>query len=254
MVARYGIARTGDRAAPLLIEPYDEVCWHGSLRPSVIASAVDIAGSLYAREVAEADAIFTIDLSVRLPVRAVPGQITTRGSVLRAGRSLVTTGVVFEADGEPFAYGETDFMRVAVDADASSRPAVPDVIEQVPLERPLIEALEIEMVDPAIGLVSLELRDDLRSTGGVMQGALVAVLGEVAAVALAEHHCGEPRVATEIDVRYLAKATRGPIVARAHALGGAGDGVARVELRDRGQDDRVTASILVRTAEALRAG
>ena len=62
LFTRLGFARTGDADAPLEIEPYPEICHRGALRLSVIASAVDIVGSLYAREVAGSDSTFTTDL------------------------------------------------------------------------------------------------------------------------------------------------------------------------------------------------
>jgi acyl-coenzyme A thioesterase PaaI-like protein len=246
---RYGLSRTGDPDAPLLLEPYPEICHRGVVRTAVIASAVDIAGSLFAREIAGGDATFTSDLSVRAPARFVPERVVARASLLRAGRNLITTAVVLEAGGAPWAYGQTSFTRVARRGGASDAPpsyAMPRVIERVPLERPLVEEVGIEVVDAARGHLEVELRDALRNPEGVMQGALVALLTEVAAETLADYCLGSPQVVSELDVRYLAMGRVGPIVSEAQWIGEPADGMLRVELRDRGHGDRITTAALLR--------
>ncbi len=250
---RYGLSRTGVFEAPLRLEPYAEICHRGVLRPAVIASAIDIVGGLNAREIAGDDSTFTTDLSVRAPADTVPDVILARGTLLRVGRRVITTCVILEADGETYAYGETSFMRVAQRREATgakARLGMPEVIEQVPLERPLHEEVGIEIVDPARGEVRVELREPLRNPEGVMQGALVALLCEVAAETLADHSHGCPQVVREIDVRYLAMARVGPIVSLARWIGAPDAGMLRVELRDRGNEERITAATLLRTAPA----
>ena len=249
--ARYGMTRTDDPEAPLLVDPYPEIGHRGVLRRAVIAAAIDIVGSLHARELAGSDATFTTDLSVRAPNLASPKSLVARGTPLRTGRSLITSGVVLEADGAPVAYGQTTFMRVARrgdDAVDERDLAMPEVIHQIPLERPLVEEVGIEVVDPARGRVEVELRDALRNPEGVMQGALVALLAEVSAETLADCAHVEPQVVTEIDVRYLATSRVGPITAESKWIGDPESGMLRTQLRDRGNDDRLTAAVLLRTA------
>jgi acyl-coenzyme A thioesterase PaaI-like protein len=253
LYTRFGYRRTGDPASPLEIEPYPEICHRGVLRPSIIASAVDIIGSLHARDVAGVDALFTTDLSVRAPARLVPERILTRGRVLRAGRSLITSGVALEVDGATYAYGHTSFMRVPrKDRGAEDLAALvlPSSIERVPLERPLAEHVGIAIADPARGHVEVELREELRNPEGVMQGALVAFLAELAAEALAGSAHGSPQIVTEIDVRYLATGKVGPMATEARWIGEPDVGMVRVELRDRGNDERITAAALLRVAPA----
>lgn len=248
---RYGLSRTGDSDVPLELEPYPEICRAGVVLPAVLASVVDIVGSLYAREIAGRDATFTTDLSVRAPARFVPERIRARGALLRSGRTMITTSVLLEASGEPFAYGETSFMRVPrqePDDDPARVLGMPEVIPRNPLSQPLVDEVGIEVVDAGRGQVEVELRDALRNPEGVMQGALVALLAEVAALTLAEHAHVVPQIVTELDVRYLAVAKAGPIQARADWVGAPADGMLRVLLRDLGNAERVTASVLLRAA------
>lgn len=249
---RYGLRRTGDRDAPLEIEPYPEICAGGVLLPAVIAAAVDIVGSLYAREIAGQDATFTTDLSIRAPARFVPRRILARGKLLRAGRQMITSSVVLEAAGRPFAYGESSFMRMPRQGAARTvdELGMPEVIPSVPLERPLAAEVGIEVVEPGAGRVEVALRAALRNPEGAMQGALVALLAQVAAETLAGHEHDKAQIVTELDLRYLAAAKRGPIEASADWVGSPAAGMLRVALRDRGQQDRVTAAVLARTAPA----
>lgn len=248
---RYGLSRTGDARAPLVIEPYPHVCRGGMLRPTVIAAAVDAVGSLFARERAGADAIFTIDLSVRAPARPVPKRVRTRGELLRAGRSLIASEVVLEADGAPFACGQTTFQRVArPEAGASpaapGRATLPEVLDHFPLERPLAEEAGVAVTDASRGRVELPLSAALLSPEGVMQGALVALVVEEAALALAEYGDAGPHFVTELDIRYLAAGRDGPIVSSAHWVTDREGEATRIVLRDAGRGDRITTAGLAR--------
>jgi acyl-coenzyme A thioesterase PaaI-like protein len=246
---RFGVRRTGDPERPFAIEPCAALCRRGVLRAAVVASAIDIAGSLQGRAAAGIDPIFTLDLSLRAPVRACPGAISTRSELRRSGRHLITTALHLEADGEPWAFGETTFLRLpARDPKGPPPEALPDQLDSVPLERPLAEEAGIELADASRGRVELVLRPALLSPAGTLSGSLFGLLVETAAEALAEHALGEPRVVSEIDLRYLSAGRRGPMVSQAAWVGAPDDGMIRVELRDAGADDRLAASAFLRTA------
>ncbi len=253
---RYGFSRPEEAAIDLRIEPYAEICHRGVLRPTVLASAVDLVASLHVRRLAGEDATFTGDLSLRAPARPVPASIEARGRVLRSGRRLITTAVELQAEGEPVGYGETTFTRIPRDPDRKA-PAValgvPERIPSHPLERPLAEEVGVETVDRARGRIRLPLRDALRNPEGVLQGALVALLVECAAEALADEAFGRPQIVTELDLRYLAAARVGPIESDARRIGPPEEPMLRVELRDAGQDGRPTTSALARVADARAA-
>lgn len=251
---RYGLSRAVDPGAPLVIETDVFLCRSGALRPSVLAAAVDVVGVGLAREIAGADALFTADLSLRAPVRPAPKRVVARGEVLRAGRSAIASEVVLDADGAPFACGQASFRRLARGAGGTApgtpQPVQPDALSPEPLERPLAAEAGVAVVDAARGRVELPLREALLSPQGVMQGGLVALVVEEAALALAEHADAGPHVVTELDVRYLAAGRQGPIVSSAHWVADPESAMLRVALRDAGHGDRVTAAALARVAPA----
>ena len=250
---RYGFSRTGNRDEPLTIEPYPQICRHAALRATVVASAVDLVGSLFTREAAGNDILYTTDLSVRIPNPGIPERVTTRGHVLRAGRTSVTTGVDLLVDGESWAYGQTRFSRMPrPDGERISIEdlALPLEFARNPLSHPLQEEVGIEVVDARRGNVEVTLRTSLLNAEGTLQGALVALLVEVAAESLAESQHEAPQIVTELDLRYLSTARVGPVVSEAIWIGGADQAMSRVDLRDRGRDDRLTATALLRVAPA----
>lgn len=254
---RYGFVRTGDRQAPLAIEPYPEICVAGALRATVVASAVDMVGGFFTREAAGRDATFTADLSVRIPRPGRPARLLARGEPLRVGRRLVSTSVAIEAQGEggarPYAYGETTFSRIPrpeEDARTLEALSTPLVIERHPLDRRLDREVGIVVVSAADGRVELPLRPALLNAEGGMQGALVALVVECAALAMADARGGGPHVVTALDLRYLAAASRGPVVGRGEWIGEPAAGMLRVALRDRGRDERLTTVGLVQVAAA----
>lgn len=252
---RYGISRTGNPDAPIVIEPSAELCRGGTLRPTVLAAAVDVVGVLFARQIAGSDPVFTTDLSLRAPARPAPKRIVARGELLRAGRGTIASEVVLEADGASFAYGQASFRRVASTERSQTpkelpRHVLPERLERVPLERPLAREAGIVLADAARGRVELPLRQALLSPQGVMQGGLVALVVEEAALALAESGGAGPHVVTELDVRYLASGREGPIVSSAHWVTDRESAMLRVALRDAGNGDRLTSVALARVAPA----
>ena len=72
LFTRYGLTRTGDAAAPLVVEPYAAVCVDGALRATVVASAIDLVGGFVTRALAGSEATFTTDLSLRIPATGGP--------------------------------------------------------------------------------------------------------------------------------------------------------------------------------------
>ena len=246
---RYGLARTGDRDAPLTLAPSPFVCRHGALRASIVAAAVDIVGSLFAREAAGTDVLFTTDLSVRIPQAEPPPSLLVRGRTLRSGRTGSTTSVELCADGAVWAYGETSFARRprnAGKAVTAAQLALPREFERNPLERPLEQEVGIEVRCAAQGEVELALRPAVLNTEATLQGALVALLVERAAECLAEDVLGAPQRIAELDLRYLRAATNGPVRSRAAFIGDPARGMIRAELCDAGRDERLTATALLR--------
>jgi acyl-coenzyme A thioesterase PaaI-like protein len=254
---RYGLTRTGDREVPLVLDAYPEILHHGRLRAAIAAAAIDLVGSLFTREVAGTDILYTTDLSLRLPHAGPSGRLRARGRSLRSGRTGSTTAVELVEEvpsGERvWAYGETTFARMPRATSATLRPedlALPRVFARNPLERPLVEVVGIETIDAQRGEVELALRPAVLNTEGTLQGALVALVVERAAEVMAERARAGPQWITELDLRYLATAKQGPLRSRGAFVGPAEEGMLRVALRDAGREERVTATALLRVAPA----
>ncbi len=250
---RYGLVRTGEREAPLTLAPYPAICRHGGLRAAIVAAAIDVVGSFFTREVAGTDIISTTDLSLRMPRSDTPTLLRMRGRVLRSGRTGVTSGVELLAGDALWAYGETTFAMQARAADTRVTPAelaLPLEFASHPLARPLDEEVGVTVIAADRGEVELVLRPQVLNTVGTLQGALVALLVERAAECLAESRLGSPQRIAELDLRYLRAAKVGPIRSRAAFIGEPEVGMLRVELRDTGREDRLTATALLRVAPA----
>lgn len=249
---RYGFSRPDDSATALVVRPYPEICRASALRATIIASAIDVIGGLITREIAGVDAIFTRDLSLRIPRPGTPALLRAEGTLLRTGRRLVTTEVTIKANESVYAYGETTFWRIAREASEAPDVAVlstPRTIPNHPLEHALDREVGIRVIDASLGRVSLDLRPALLNPEGVMQGALVALAVESAALAMAESAHREPQAVTELDLRYLASAGTGPIISEASWIGTPKERMLRVALRDAGKGDRQTATALIRVGD-----
>jgi acyl-coenzyme A thioesterase PaaI-like protein len=241
------------------LEPFPQTCARGVLRSSVMVLAVDMMGGFIAEAGAGTDWIFTTDLSLRTPALPPPRQLAASGRLLRAGRGLVHCDVELRDDaGAEFAYGQVGFQRVPRRHGDPEHPHLhePVGLDELPrITRPLVEEVGVRVVDAANGHVEVGMRDALRNHAGALQGALAALLGEVAAEALADARAGPAHVVTDVDVRYLAMAREGPVWTRAAWIGGPESGAVRVELRDRGNGDRLTTLVLARLEAApLEAG
>jgi acyl-coenzyme A thioesterase PaaI-like protein len=257
LAARMGIrADQSDGAWSAVLDPYPELCAHGIVRIAVWALMADMVGGMTADAQAGDDWTFTTDLSVRAPVLRVPGRVTGTGASLRTGKHDLATEVwMREADGTLFAYSHAGFTRLARRPGDNPKPT-PDSatvlqwVDRPPLDAPLAVLAGCDVVDATRGRLEVELTDVLRNPAGAMQGAMVALVGEVAAEALATHHLGSQQVVTDLDVRYLAMGRVGPIVSTATFVGPPAAGSIAVQLRDRGNGDRVVSGILARTAPA----
>jgi len=246
LIHRVGLERTDDLGAPLTIEPYEHVCHRGALRAAVLASATDVAGSLFARASAGVEAIFTTDLSLRARPRSGLGAIRTRARLLHATRKVAVTELCFARDGEDLGRGIATFKRIpASDPNRPTEAVLGRRLDGSRLAVPVERAMRLEVVDAERGHVALEPHAGVCNPNGSLQGTAVAIFVEVAALARAERELG-PRVASELEIRYHAASGRGPLASSAEWTAGPGGGVLFVELRDAGNQHRLTASAFVR--------
>ncbi len=107
------------------------------------------------------------------------------------------------------------------------------------MEKPFPEHVGAYVIEP--GVTEIERTPFVMQAAGSVQGGAVALLGELAAESLT----GLPVM--DLDVRYLSAVRVGPGRATATELG---RGLVRVEVRDRGRDDRRIALALARVGHS----
>jgi acyl-coenzyme A thioesterase PaaI-like protein len=106
------------------------------------------------------------------------------------------------------------------------------------ITHPLREEAGVVPIDPAAGIVELEIRPDVCNPAGTLQGAMVALVAEAATEDLVAFLDG-PVVVTELDLRYLGQTTAGPVRSRCRIVGPGPCPPVQVELVDVATD-RVT--------------
>jgi acyl-coenzyme A thioesterase PaaI-like protein len=89
-------------------------------------------------------------------------------------------------------------------------------------------------IDPAQGVVEIEVRPEVCNPAGTLQGAMVALVAEAAAEDLIGTMAGRPVVVSELDIRYLAQANVGPVRTHCRMLGSRPDDPVEVRLVDTG--------------------
>lgn len=244
-------AAVDDGELRLTLTSQPELLVHGVLRASVLAYVVDAAAGI---SVDESPDVWTLttDLSLRLrPVRAPEWVDATCAIVRRGRRSVTSTFAVRDPHGDTVASGAIGFASVPRrDGDPPKPHVTPDVAAVLfqghsRLTEPLREAAGIEVLDAAAGEVELKVTPELRNPAGTLQGAMVALLAEVAAEELAGSRTDAPVVVTELDLRYLAQAPEGPVRTRSRLLGSAPDDPMEIELIDT-SNDRLTTLVYAR--------
>lgn len=261
--ARIGVHRVAESPAPdaaeggdsvLELRPRAELLVHGCVRISALVLMVDMGGGLHAHRAAHPDWTFTNDLSVRIAARPAPSRILARTRVLRAGRGTMMTEVELQGDDDHFGLAYAGFNRQARRVGDHPNPDIDEAARRwgryTPLDAPLFDTVGVQIVDAAHGRVEVAMRDDLRNPAGALQGAMISIVGEAAAEALLQHHGLARPIITDIDIRYLAMGRVGPIHSRARLLGTTPTDAIAVELYDRGNDDRIISTQLLRGTPA----
>lgn len=210
------------------------------VRTSILATWVDIvAGHLAVGSFAPRVPV-TLELDVHL-YRPLEGcqDVEVVGRVLKAGRSVVVSGLeLHDGNGAILGFGHGSF--VAAPNPALRMPELPrhfDVLtRRAPtLEVPFAERAGCMRREP--GVAVLPRRDDGLNASGTVNGGLLALVAEEAAVSLT------PGAAlSSMALRYLQPVRRGPAIAQADVHRGVG----RVEVRDAGADGRLAVVAITR--------
>jgi len=255
----------------------------GGVRAGVLATLVDVVGGSAALRALAPDWLATADLALEMVRPATGPWIEARGSVVRRGKTvLVVEALVFNVDVEgnqvvdadgaevgaaggpaaPVAWATMTFavLPARTATPTSTAMSTSEINPDLPtrwsftgtgLDRPVVDALSIAVVDPARGRVSMPVHPYLFNSFGAVQGGVMALIGEVAgaaAVAAAGGTDADSTVVTGLQVAYLALGRVGPIVSRARVLEAGERGIggsAVIELLDAGADERVTTVINV---------
>lgn len=233
--------------------PRPEVLHHGVVRVSVLSFVIDAAAGV----AADADPntwTLTSDMTVRMQLMAAPGRIRATNTVIRDGRRSFTSRVELTTEGGALiATGAVGFVRVPrKDSDPPKPLITPEIAAKLfrkapGLSRPLREEAGIEVIDPAEGVVQVAVTPDLRNPAGTLQGAMVALVAEVATEELLSRRFDLPVVVTDLDIRYLRRAENGPVRTKSRLLGKRPDAPVEVEIVD-------TSTGIVTTLVYARAG
>ncbi len=228
----FGTQRVGDELHGFAeITPEMHVPGAASLRTSVLATWADTVSGLLASLVMGPRVPVTLELDVHL-YRPAPatGEVRAVGRTVKVGRSVFVAECEFSVDDEPIACSGASFM-VAPDPDVQL-PSwlsvdLPRSSERLPV--PLAERARCERVGP--GTVLLPRTQEGLNASGTVNGGLLALAAEEAVLTLA------PGAGLSfLGLRYLLGARVGPVLAKARLH----RGLARVEVRDSGNEHRLT--------------
>ena len=182
------------------------------LRLSVLATWADIVTGVLAGATYRPRVGVTLDLDVHLlgpPPRS--GTVTGVAAVLKAGRSVIVNRAWFTLDGEPepFAVATGSFMASPNPDHVFRDDGVPGrILEQGTLSEPL--AARAGIVHHAPGLVELPAWIENRNASDAIQGGLLSLVAEEAALSLAPGaHL------SSVALRYLRGFRSGPALATA---------------------------------------
>ena len=202
------------------------------LRTSILAAWADHLSGLLAATVVAPLVPVTLELDVHL-FEPGPGSGTVKSvaKTVKAGRSIFMASVAFSsADSEPIAISTASFMTAP---DTSLRlPATFSFDGPPPEQRlhlPWAQRAGCERREP--GVAVLPRSDDGLNSSNTVFGGLIALVAEEAALSLSPG-----ATLSSLSLRYLRPIRVGPAVASAQARSGLG----QIEVRDAGNDNRLS--------------
>jgi uncharacterized protein (TIGR00369 family) len=110
------------------------------------------------------------------------------------------------------------------------------------LSRSLLDAVGIETIDGAAGIVELSLCKYIRNSFGALHGGVFALLIDRAGQEAARASTGMPLVTQDLNIYYLSQGKVGPFITNATVIRDKYDTImTRVEVRDSGANNRLLA-------------
>ncbi len=208
----------------------------GLVRPSVLGTIADCVAGVPAMLASRPRLSVTLDLMVRLVSTRLDPELEIAADIVKRGTTTVATEVRFLRAGTEEIQALSYFtFAVSPRPQDQAPPTVGSMHVHGTMPEPFPDRVGMRTLTP--GVAEIDRRPFVRQASNSIQGGVVALLGERAAETLTGH----PVV--ELDTRYLTGVRVGPARATAVELG---DGAARVEVRDVGNDDRLTALIYAR--------
>ena len=240
----YEVVRVGDELhGSAAVTPEMFVPGTDAIRASILATWTDTTCGLLAIDVVGPRVPVTLELDVHLyePPHE-HDHINAVGRLLKAGRSVIVLTVDFTGtDGRPVAVGTGSFMPspnpdVRVLGSTDEMLQARELRSATRLSVPLAERSGCRRVAP--GVAEQPKTDDGLNSSKTLNGGLIALAIEEAALSLT------PGVTlASMAMRYLQPVRVGPAVATAEVRNGLG----RVVVHDRGNDDRLCVAATTRT-------
>lgn len=231
----FGVALSGDEMhGSAQVVPQMWVPGTDALRTSILAAWADVVAGHIAIGLFDPGVPVTLDLDIHLhrpPVGCDEIRMVAR--VQKSGRSVSVLSIdVADGEGDALGFAHATFM-------AAPNPSLrmPTVITDEGLLRPHPPRLEVPFAERAgserlrAGVASIPLRPDGLNASGTLNGGLLALVVEEAALSAA------PTGATlsSLSMRYAQPVRVGPAVADADVH----EGLGNVVVRDEGRDNRL---------------
>jgi acyl-coenzyme A thioesterase PaaI-like protein len=215
-----------------------------ALRTSILAAWADVVAGHLAIDLFDPGVPVTLDLDVHLYRPAVGhDQVTVVGRVAKSGRSVSMLSIDM-ADGDGVAIG---FARATFMAAPNPSLRMPTIVRDEGLLRPHAPTLALPWAERAgserraPGIAVIPMRPDGLNASGTLNGGLLALAIEEAALSLAPGS-----TLASLSMRYASPVRVGPAVAEAEVH----DGLGRIVVRDSGRDDRLAVLATTRTFPA----
>ncbi len=219
----------------------------GSVRAGVVGVLVDVGGAGPALGAVRPDWLATRDLSLQLLRPVASGTLRAHARLLQAGRQTAVIEVEIRggADARLVAMASASFARMPArteyqrGASRANHPTSRGRELGLPgsrLTRPVLEQIGARLLDASAGALEVALCSYVVNSLGAVQGGVLALLADAACEAAAASAAGEPRVCTDLSLRYLRLGRTGPFRSAARVLRASADAaLVAVEIRDAGR-------------------